>query len=186
MSLGRSDHAALPMSLSLTLCPAGAVSEKAAPLGVLLHAVVHAGASVGFVLPFSLEDSIAYWRHKVAPSAEDGMLALFLAQEGQEIVGTVQLYHDMPPNQPHRAEVRKLLVHPDYRRRGLARHLMTMLERHARTIGRSLVTLDTRTGDVAEPLYVALGYHKAGVIPAYCRNPVSAEFDSTTIMYKSL
>ena len=102
------------------------------------------------------------------------------------IVGSVQLDTDTPPNQPHRAEVRKLLVHPDFRRQGLARALMAELERHAQLLGRSLLTLDTRTGDHAEPLYVSLGYSTVGVIPGYCRDTVEDRLDSTTIMYKTL
>ena len=90
-----------------------------------------------------------------------------------------------PPNQPHRAEVRKLLVHPDFRRQGIARHLMREAEAHAVRIGRSLLTLDTRTGDSAEPLYTSLGYVTVGQIPHFSRDPQDAgKLDATTIMYK--
>jgi ribosomal protein S18 acetylase RimI-like enzyme len=82
---------------------------------------------------------------------------------------------------------RTLLVHPDFRRRGLARALMAELEAHARMLGRSLLTLDTRTGDRAEPLYASLGYETVGVIPRFCRDPFAADkLDGTTIMYKVL
>jgi GNAT superfamily N-acetyltransferase len=90
------------------------------------------------------------------------------------------------PNQPHRAEVKKLLVHPDARRRGIARALMLALEDVAAAEGRTLLTLDTRTGDSAEPLYLSLGYHAAGVIPRYARGPHSPELESTTFLYKEL
>ncbi|MFP3656833.1 GNAT family N-acetyltransferase, partial [Burkholderia sp. SIMBA_052] len=76
-----------------------------------------------------------------------------VARLGDAIAGTVQLDYDTMPNQRHRAEVRKLLVHPAFRRRGVARALMMELESHARRLERSLLTLDTRTGDSAEPLY---------------------------------
>ncbi len=114
-----------------------------------------------------------------------GLLLLAARQDGR-IVGTVQLDHDTPANQPHRAEVRKLLVHPQARRQGIAQALMAELERHAGALGRSLLTLDTRTGDAAEPLYAARGYIRAGVIPGYCRDAHTTELDSTTVMYKAL
>jgi ribosomal protein S18 acetylase RimI-like enzyme len=82
--------------------------------------------------------------------------------------------------------VSKLLVDPEFRRRGLARALMVAIERRAAGLGRSLLTLDTRTGDKAEPLYASLGYETAGVIPGYCRDPFEDRLDSTTIMYKTL
>jgi ribosomal protein S18 acetylase RimI-like enzyme len=154
--------------------------------GALLHACVHDGASVSFVLPFPLEDSEAFWRKKVLPAVRDGGSVLLVARQGGRIAGSVQLDHDTPPNQPHRAEVRKLLVHPDFRRRGIAKALMAELERLARQLGRSLITLDTRTGDKAEPLYAFLGYKTAGIIPQFCRDTFEDRLDSTTIMYKVL
>jgi ribosomal protein S18 acetylase RimI-like enzyme len=98
----------------------------------------------------------------------------------------VQLSTDTPPNQLHRAEVTKLLIHPDFRRRGIARALMEELEGLAERLGRSLITLDTRTGDSAEPLYASMGYVTAGVIPGYCRDAFVDRLDATTIMYKAL
>jgi ribosomal protein S18 acetylase RimI-like enzyme len=155
-------------------------------LGALLHACVHDGASVGFVLPHTEEDSKAFWRNKVLPAVRDGGRVLLIAQATGRIAGSVQLGCDTPPNQPHRAEVSKLLVHPECRRRGIARALMAELERRAGQLGRSLLTLDTRTGDKAEPLYASLGYRTAGVIPGYCRDPFEDRLDPTTIMYKVL
>lgn len=155
-------------------------------LGALLHACVHDGASIGFVLPYAAADAEAFWRLKVLPALRGGGLVLLVARREGRIVGTVQLDHDTMPNQRHRAEVRKLLVHPDCRRRGIARALMAEAERHAAALGRSLLTLDTRTGDMAEPLYVSLGYRTAGIIPGYCRDTLTERLDSTTIMYKPL
>jgi ribosomal protein S18 acetylase RimI-like enzyme len=77
-------------------------------------------------------------------------------------------------------------VHPDFRRLGLAKALMAELERQAGERGRSLLTLDTRTGDKAEPLYASLGYTTAGIIPGYCRDPFQGNLDSTTLMYRAL
>ncbi len=155
-------------------------------LGALLHACVHAGASIGFVLPFTADDGEAFWRDTVLPAVRDGTRVLLVAREGGRIIGTVQLDDDTMPNQRHRAEVRKLLVHPAARRRGIARMLMAELERAASQRGRSLLTLDTRTGDTAERLYTALGYKTTGVIPGFCRDPFDDRLDATTIMYKAL
>ena len=155
-------------------------------LGALLHACVHAGASIGFILPFARTEAEAFWRKGVLPAVTAGQRVLLVSRIAGRIAGTVQLDYATPPNQPHRAEVRKLMVHPDFRRRGLARILMSEIEARAQRIGRSLLTLDTRTGDAAEPLYTELGYRTAGVIPGYCRDPFENRLDSTTVMYKSL
>lgn len=155
-------------------------------LAELLHACVHDGASVGYVLPFSRDDAAGFWRESVFPAVGRGGRIVLVVREGGLAVGTVQLDIDTPPNQPHRAEVRKLLVHPKARRRGLARSLMAELEERARAAGRSLLTLDTRTGDAAEPLYASLGYATTGIIPGYCLDPANGVLDATTIMYKAL
>ncbi|MBX3572508.1 MAG: GNAT family N-acetyltransferase [Mesorhizobium sp.] len=155
-------------------------------LGAMMRACVHAGASIGYILPYSHDDGVAFWRQKVLPRLDGGNLLLLVARAGERIAGAVQLDYDTPPNQPHRAEVRKLMVHPDFRRRGLARLLMAEVEASARALGRSLLTLDTRTGDHAEPLYASIGYRTSGIIPGYCLDPFKQEFDSTTIMFKQL
>jgi len=153
-------------------------------LAEVLHAAVHDGASVGFVLPFSLDDARAFWRGRVAPAMDAGLRRVWAARMDDRIVGTVQLNLDTMPNQRHRAEVAKLLVHPDARRKGIARRLMETAEEAARAEGRTLLTLDTRTGDSAEPLYRSMGYEVAGVIPRYARAPKSHDLDATTLMYK--
>lgn len=162
------------------------VASHLRELGALLHACVHDGASIGFVLPFTENESEIFWSDKVLPRLRGRGLVLLVARKGGQIAGSVQLDHDTPPNQPHRAEVRKLLVHPAFRRQGIAKALMAALERRASQLGRSLLTLDTRTGDKAEPLYASLGYQTAGVIPGYCRDPFKDCFDPTTLMYKAL
>jgi ribosomal protein S18 acetylase RimI-like enzyme len=155
-------------------------------LGALMFACVHDGASIGYVLPYTEKDSEAFWTNKVLPGVQAGGLALLVARQGERIVGSAQLGHDMPPNQPHRAEVRKLIVHPDCRRQGIAQALMTRLEGVAAELGRSLLVLDTRTGDKAAPLYTSLGYTTVGTIPGYCLDPLDGSLDATTIMYKAL
>jgi len=155
-------------------------------LAEVLHAAVHDGASVSFVLPFSIGEARRFWRDKVLPGITDRTRRMLVARWSGRIVGTVQLEPAAQPNQQHRAEVVKLLVHPDARRRGIARALMSALEDVARLEHRTLLTLDTRTGDRAEPLYVSLGYISAGVIPRFARAPHSPELQATTIFYKEL
>jgi len=155
-------------------------------LSKLLHDCVHAGASIGFILPHSRKESEAFWLRKVLPAVNDDSRLLLVAKRGKAITGSVQLDYDTPANQPHRAEIRKLLVHPDCRRQGIARRLMAEIELYAVRLHRSLLTLDTRTGDSAEPLYASLGYQTTGIIPGYCRDTFSERLDATTIMYKNL
>jgi len=155
-------------------------------LAALLHACVRAGASVSFVLPFSREDAKAFWIDQVLPGVAAGTRSLLVARLSNRIIGTVQLDLATPPNQPHRAEVRKLLVHPDVRRRGIAKALMIAVDQVARTARRTLLTLDTVTGGPAERLYQSLGYFSLGSIPRYALNFDSSVLESTTVMYKDL
>ncbi len=155
-------------------------------LAEVLYAVVHDGASVGFILPFDMEESRTYWRDTVIAGVRSGARRLLLARVNDRIVGTVQLVMDTMPNQRHRAGVAKLLVYPGARRMGIGRALMEAVEGIAREEGRTLLTLDTRTGDSAEPLYRSMGYEVAGVIPGYALNPAGNSLDATTVMYKRL
>jgi len=152
----------------------------------LLHACVHAGASIGFILPFSRDDARAFWRDKIVPGLSAGARRLLVARHEGMLAGTVQLGLDAMPNQRHRGDVSKLMVHPDARRHGIARRLMAELERIAREERRTLLTLDTREDDAAEPLYRSLGYRAVGVIPRYARAPESERLDGTVIMFKEL
>jgi ribosomal protein S18 acetylase RimI-like enzyme len=163
---------------------AGAERELEA-LSEILHACVQAGASVNFVLPFPLDEARAFWR-RVLGMMQARSRRLLVARRDGRIVGTVQLDIATPPNQPHRAEVTKLLVHPDARRLGIARALMLAVEALARREGRSLLTLDTRTGDSAEPLYRDLGFVQVGMVPGYSIAPEGGRLDATTFMYKQL
>lgn len=155
-------------------------------LGTLLHDCVHTGAHVSFILPFSHEDAAAFWRDKVFPSVEAGTCRVLIARnERGRIVGTVQLDLAMPPNQPHRGEIKKLLVHPLERRGGIARALMMCIEEEARAAQRTLLTLDTAS-PAAEQLYSSLGYVRVGVIPRFSIHPETRELEGTTVMYKEL
>jgi GNAT superfamily N-acetyltransferase len=155
-------------------------------LADVLHAVVHGGAGVSFVVPFSLDDARAFWRDSVLPGVKARRRRVLAARLGGRIVGTVQLDPAWAPNQRHRAEVLKLLVHPDARRRGIARSLMVALEELARDCGWTLLTLDTWTGRAGEQLYRSLGYTAIGSIPRYARGSTTPELEPSTVMYKEL
>lgn len=153
----------------------------------LLAACVEQGASIGFILPLADSVNRRFWTEAVAPGLARGTRVLFAALQDDRVVGSVQLVLDTPANQPHRADVVKLLVHPDCRRQGLARRLMQAVEAAARAEGRELLTLDTRSDDHAEPLYLSLGYQVVGRIPGYSLDARQPERrDSTTLMYKTL
>jgi GNAT superfamily N-acetyltransferase len=165
---------------------ASSLNDEVDMLADILHAVVYDGAGVSFVAPFSHDEARAFWIEKVLPGVRAGTRRVLVARWGTRIVGTVQLDLATPPNQMHRAEVLKMLVHPDARRRGIARALMVALERVAQTEGKTLLTLDTWTGSSAESLYQSLGYATVGVIPRYARGSLTPELEPATFMYKEL
>ncbi|NVO58408.1 GNAT family N-acetyltransferase [Rhodobacteraceae bacterium B1Z28] len=150
----------------------------------ILHACVHTGASIGFILPFSPRDARAYWTDQVRPGLQSGGLDLFAAYDEGRILGTVQMIPATMPNQPHRADVAKLLVHPQARRRGLGRALMIALEARAAELGKTMLVLDTRSSDPSRILYQDLGFRVAGEIPNYCRNPLENRLEPTSYMFK--
>ncbi len=153
-------------------------------LGALLHACVLDGASIGFVLPFSLAEAAAFW-HDLVPSARAGGRRVLVARQGRLIVGTVQIVLDTPPNGRHRAAIVKLLVHPTARRQGIARALMLRAEAEARQAGRSLLVLDTREGDSSEALYRSLGFELTGVVPGYAQS-IDGVPEACSFMHKVL
>lgn len=154
-------------------------AQEADALGEILHACVLGGASVNFVLPFSVEEAQDYWRH-VADRI------VYVARFDGRIVGTVSLVPAPQPNQPHRADVAKMLVHPDARQRGVARALMTELEIQARKMGRTLLTLDTESGSGAGNLYRSLGYVAWGAVPGFALSADGQRTVAATFYYKSL
>jgi GNAT superfamily N-acetyltransferase len=154
-------------------------------LADVLVDAVHGGASVGFVLPFDLEDATAYWR-RVLRDVEAGAALLIGSFAGDRVDGTVQLRLEMPPNQPHRAEVAKLLVHRRARSRGLGEALLAAAEAEARRRGRTLLVLDTIAGSDAERLYRHTGWTLAGTVPDYALMPTGSEPRATAIFWKRL
>ena len=162
------------------------VDDELEMLAEMLHASVHAGASISFVRPFAIDEARAFWRDSILPEIRRGRRRMLVARVADEIVGTVQLVPATPPNQRHRADVIKLMVHPKARRRGIARALMVAVEKVARSERRTLLTLDTRTGDTGEPLYLSLGYVRVGMIPRYSRAADSPALEAATFLYKEL
>ncbi|QDG78585.1 GNAT family N-acetyltransferase [Labrenzia sp. PHM005] len=160
-------------------------ADAAVPdLAKLLKDCVEDGAGIGFVLPLTLEKAEAFWRERAADVA-GGTAFMLVAKDGAEIAGVVMLCLAPQDNGRHRADVAKLMVHPDHRRKGLARKLMTAIDGLALSLGRWLLVLDTVTGDRAEKLYPTCGYIKVGVIPDYAYGSHEG-FDDTTVFYKDL
>lgn len=155
-------------------------------LAELLLDGVNSGASISFVQPFDIEQASAFWSNSVLPNVVAGERVLFVAKEGEEVLGTVQLIVELPPNQAHRCEVSKLMVDSQQRGKGIGKRLMLHVLEYAQSIGKSLITLDTRTGDVSEKLYKSIGFEVAGVIPNFAKDPDSDKLSGTTYMYKHL
>jgi ribosomal protein S18 acetylase RimI-like enzyme len=147
---------------------------------------VQDGAAISFMAPLNGDDAARFWLQDVRSAVDDGSKRLFAAFVDDRLVGTVQLVLGMPPNQPHRAEISKMIVHPDGRRRGLGTALMNEALELARRSGKTLITLDTRTGDVSEPLYRRVGFKEAGVIPDFAFDPDGGATHATTYMYRYL
>jgi GNAT superfamily N-acetyltransferase len=145
---------------------------------------VEGGASVSFMDPLTRERAEGFWR-RVADGVHAGQRALVVAEDDQGICGTVQLLLDLPENQPHRADVAKMLVHRRARRQGVGAALMHAAEVTARDCGRTVLVLDTVTGGDAERLYTRLGWQRVGEVPKYALMP-RGEFCSTTFFYRDL
>jgi GNAT superfamily N-acetyltransferase len=154
-------------------------------LSEILWLSVHDGASVSFILPFTREDARSFWVDKILPQVETRGVRLMTATADGRVVGCALLFLSMPPNQAHRADVGKVLVHPTYRRRGIARELMRRVEQIAIEEGRKMLNLDT-AGSEAEALYESLGFVRCGFIPNFAKHPHSDLLEGTTLFYKSI
>jgi GNAT superfamily N-acetyltransferase len=153
-------------------------------LAGLLIDCVEGGASVSFMHPLTHDRAVAFWR-RVAQGVAAGERALLVAEDARGVCGTVQLMLDQPENQPHRADLSKMLVHRRARRQGLGAALMRAAEAMARECGKTLLVLDAVTGGDAERLYERLGWHRVGVIPGYALMP-RGEPCSTTVFYRNV
>jgi GNAT superfamily N-acetyltransferase len=145
---------------------------------------VEGGASVSFMHPLSRERARAFWRG-VAKGAAAGERALLIAEDERGVCGTVQLLLDLPENQPHRADLAKMLVHRRARRRGLGAALLRAAEATARDCGRTLLVLDAVTGGDGYRLYARHGWVRVGDIPGYALFPRGG-LCSTTVFYRVL
>lgn len=165
---------------------AGAEPGLAAGLAQVLLDCVEGGASVSFMWPLPQPQALAFWQ-AVLDSARRGERIVLVAEDtaSGRLVGTVQVVFAAADNQPHRADVAKMLVHRCARRRGLGAALLRAAEGAARDAGRTLLVLDTVTGGDAERLYTRLGWRRVGVIPGYAMWP-NGELCDTTYFYKSL
>ncbi len=153
-------------------------------LATLLVDCVEGGASVSFMLPITHERAAAFWR-RVARDVAVGGRALLVAEDPQGVCGTVQLVLEQPENQPHRADLAKMLVHRRARRQGLGEALMRAAEVTARDCGRTLLVLDAVTGGDAARLYARLGWVRVGEIPGYALLPQGG-LCGTTCFYREL
>lgn len=144
---------------------------------------VEGGASVSFMAPLDRVTAENFWRN-VVTGVERGERILLVAEDGDGVLGTVQLVVAQPPNQPHRADLSKMLVHRRARRRGVGAALMQAAEDAGRAAGKSLLVLDTASPE-AERLYTRAGWVKVGVIPNFALWPQGG-LCATTFFYKVL
>jgi GNAT superfamily N-acetyltransferase len=154
-----------------------------AALAHLLIDCVEGGASVSFMSPLSFDKASAFWR-RVAEATARGERALLVAEDSGGTIGTVQLILNLPENQPHRADLSKMLVHRRARREGVGAAMLHAAEELARELGKSLLVLDTASAE-AERLYARLGWERVGTIPDYALLPGGALCD-TTFFYRRL
>ncbi|MCA1832122.1 MAG: GNAT family N-acetyltransferase [Actinobacteria bacterium] len=171
------------MSVEIERLPLSPDDADVRDLAYLLVNAVDSGAAVSFVAPLSLESAEHWWRDTIAGS--NGAIFL-IARDAEGISGTVQLHPAWAPNQPHRAEVAKLIVHRRSRGSGLGERLVRAIEDAAQRAGFRLLTLDAKRGGDAERLYRKLGWTFVGTIPRYAVDPDGVTLHDTVIFYKDL
>ncbi|EJP98947.1 GNAT family N-acetyltransferase [Bacillus mycoides] len=156
------------------------LDEDIEELSELLKTVVNDEASIGFLPPLEQKEATNYWQTVLAPE-----VILYVAKINNEVAGSIQLHLVTKPNGIHRAEICKLMTHPNFRRNGIGRLLMQKAEERAKQENRSLLVLDTREGDSSNRLYKSLGFQESGKIPGYAISP-NGELDATVIYYKMI
>lgn len=172
------------MSIEIRRLNADETLRAAPALGEVLKDCVDGGASVSFMADLTLAEAVNFWETAAAAQTGDGR-AVVVAEDAEGPFGVVQVIPAGTPNQPHRGDVAKMLVHRRGRRRGAAQALLAAAEQAARDMGLSLLVLDTVTGGDAERLYARLGWVKVGVIPNYALMPDGAPC-ATTYFYKDI
>jgi GNAT superfamily N-acetyltransferase len=171
-------------AFEITVLHAPVADEALDQLAEVLVDCVEGGASVSFMSPFPHDEALAFFR-KVAASVASGDTVLLAARLDGRIVGTVQLGLDTPPNQPHRADIKKMLVHRSARSRGIGAALMARAEEEARRNRRWLLVLDTVPGENGHRVYKRAGWTQSGIIPDYALFPDGRLCD-TAVMWKRL
>ncbi|ARJ22456.1 GNAT family N-acetyltransferase [Bacillus mycoides] len=156
------------------------LDEDIEELSELLKTVVNDGASIGFLPPLEQKEATNYWQTVLAPE-----VILYVAKINNEVAGCIQLHLVTKPNGIHRAEICKLMTHPNFRRNGIGRLLMQKAEERAKQEKRSLLVLDTREGDPSNRLYKSLDYQEVGKIPEYAISP-NGDLNATVIYYKMI
>ena len=159
-----------PDNPEIVIVPLAQEPDVVRMLADILIDVVADGGSVSFMHPLAPADATAFWESSLAAAAR-GERIVFGAFDGDEVVATVTLQLAMPPNQPHRAEIAKMMTRPSHRGRGIARRLLQAAEARAFAEGRSLLVLDTAVDDGASEFYARLGYVEVGVISDYAYKP---------------
>lgn len=175
------------MNGEATIGPLAAEEAEAALDGlaeVLVDAVA-SGASVNFLAGYGYDEARVFWRRQIEGVREGGRV-LIVARDGGRIVGTAVVAFATQPNQPHRADVGKMLVHSSMRRRGLGSRLLAAAEEAVVASGRWLAVLDTETGSAGEALYRSSGWTAVGAIPDFSLTPGGETFSPATIFYKRL
>jgi GNAT superfamily N-acetyltransferase len=175
---------AAPKEIEVRRLAGGEARAHLDGLAGVLRDCVEGGASVSYMAPFSDEDARSAFDGFVA-EAERGRRLIIAAFDDGKLVGTVQVILALPPNQPHRGEIAKLLVRRSARRQGIARRLMERAEAEAVAVGKTLLVLDTVTGDPAEALYTGMGWTRVGVIPNFALYPDGRPC-ATTFFWKAL
>jgi GNAT superfamily N-acetyltransferase len=175
------------MNENITVRRVGAneASEYIEALADVLIDCVEGGASVSFMLPISRDTTVGFWTRVAHGVARDERILLVAEDDEGNVVGTVQVVVDQPENQPHRADIAKMLVARRARRHGIAQRLMAAADDAARAAGKSVLVLDTVTGGDAERLYERAGWQRVGVVPNYALMPDGA-LCGTTFFHKQL
>lgn len=172
------------MNSDIRISRLGSSPETIGALSKIIIEVVANGGSVSFMHPLAAEVAADFWAKSLA-AADGGRRVILGAEIDGELAGTVTLDLDTPPNQPHRADIAKLMTSMRHRGRGVARALMLEAERIAVVEGRTLLTLDTAAEDGAAGLYEGLGFEFAGAIPDYALKPLGG-LTATLLYFKRI
>ena len=179
-----SAHAAADVSIAIRTLDAAEAQARLGELAdILVDAVAH-GASVNFMAGFAREGALFFWRNQLPGLAADEK-RLFVGDDGRRLVATALLMFAQQPNQPHRAEIGKMLVLAAARRQGLGRRLLAAAEQTAREQGRTLLMLDTESGSAGDLLYRSCGWTEFGRVPGHAFKP-DGRLAETTFFYKQL